>query len=251
MASDASLDTGLLASEKRYKTQLGHAKEVAVSLPECEEAAANGISFEQNLSCGKRKKVTSNMTANTEISKLPGLSPGPFEAFESETLCATPVQADIFGGFKGSLLGPLTTAEAAHVAEIAGSTDELRRISSGPVPELGLPTANDRSITTLKYSAAPASPDIMSTSGSSMTGSAVAFNRGGEAEQRFSAPTEPQQPRATDEGDALTDTDEILPVKPFPVGVRQRLMLAATPVACLKKQASGRASQVVVDLTQD
>lgn len=156
------------------------------------------------------------------------------------------------------------------------------QISSGPVPELGLPTANDRSITTLKYSAAPASPDIMSTSGSSMTGSAVAFNRGGEAEQvvpqlshsskdaptslapagirpdvqpcvsaatghqemsglavhgqyvqdsgttrvtsvvpviqgcavqRFSAPTEPQQPRATDEGDALTDTDEILPVK--------------------------------------
>lgn len=37
----------LQASEKRYKTQLGHAKEVAVSLPECEEAAANGISFEQ------------------------------------------------------------------------------------------------------------------------------------------------------------------------------------------------------------
>lgn len=32
------------------------------------------------------------------------------------------------GGFKGSLLGPLTTAEAAHVAEIAGSTDELRRV---------------------------------------------------------------------------------------------------------------------------
>ncbi len=156
--------------------------------------------------------------------------------------------------------------------------------SSDPVPELGLPAASDRSITTLKYSPvhAPASPDIRSSSGSSMTESAAAFNRRGEAEQvvphlshsiedaptshapaairpdiqprvsaatdqqelsglavhgqyvrgsgtarvtsvvplmqgnaaqRFSAPAEPQQPTATDDGDALTDTDEILPVK--------------------------------------
>ncbi len=35
----------LQASEKRYKTQLGHAK--AVPLPECEEAAANGVTSEQ------------------------------------------------------------------------------------------------------------------------------------------------------------------------------------------------------------
>jgi len=36
----------------------------------------------QNLSCGKRKKVTSHMVATTEISKLSGMSPGPFKAFD-------------------------------------------------------------------------------------------------------------------------------------------------------------------------
>lgn len=151
---------------------------------------------------------------------------------------------------------------------------------SGHVPELDLPAASVHSITTLKYSPfhPPASPDIRSTSGSSMTESAAAFNRGGEAEQvvphlssssegaptshtpagirpdmhprvsaatdqqessglalhgqyvpgagtarvcvvqgnaahRLSAAAEPQQAIAIDDGDGLTDTDEILPVK--------------------------------------
>ena len=56
---------------------------------------------------------------------------------------------------------------------------------SGHVPELDLPAASVHSITTLKYSPfhPAASPDITSTCGSSMTGSAAALNRGGEAEQ--------------------------------------------------------------------
>ncbi len=36
----------------------------------------------QLLSCGKRKKVTSPTVATTEFGKLPGMSPGPFEAFD-------------------------------------------------------------------------------------------------------------------------------------------------------------------------
>jgi len=156
--------------------------------------------------------------------------------------------------------------------------------SSGHVPELGLLAASDRSITTLKYNAGrvSASPDITSKSGSSVTESAAAFKRGGEAEQvvphlsnssedtstshapagvrpdmepdvsaatdqqhlstlavhgqyvrgsgtarltsrfplvqgnaaqRLSAAAEPQQPKATDDGDVLTDTEELSPVK--------------------------------------
>ena len=150
--------------------------------------------------------------------------------------------------------------------------------SSDHVPEGGLPATSDRSITTLKYSPvhAPASPNIRSTSGSSMTESAAAFSRGGEAEQvvpylfcssqdastshapggirpdtqpHVSAATKQQElsglavhgqyvtssgtaratsvgqgnaaqrlsaaaePTAADDGDALTDSEEILPVK--------------------------------------
>ena len=41
----------------------------------------------QNLSCGKRKKAISHMEgANTEMSKLSGMSPGPFEVFDYVSL---------------------------------------------------------------------------------------------------------------------------------------------------------------------
>ena len=36
----------------------------------------------QILSCGKRKKVTSQMVATAEMSKLSEMPPGPFEAFD-------------------------------------------------------------------------------------------------------------------------------------------------------------------------
>ncbi|DBB03162.1 TPA: hypothetical protein ACH3X1_013331 [Trebouxia sp. C0004] len=428
MASDASLDTSLLASEKRYKTQLGHAKANDVPLPKCEEAAANCVPFEQGTACATPADIfvlelqqqqpkaqpsipndiatsqavpadralpedqlnprfhdpqqlslivvtpdqlfeqpvcdsqqagilaimqqpdsglTNPVQSTSPVSvgdHSPAHAPpagftegnaaalpsnrnnvlvdspaGPGVSSISKPLGAAHIKCSLAsqaagaaatasepqsppaeptatslvsqsaqsnsnfgssampssskfcaalhtgivapadkltssqGNLVGTLLRPLATAEAALGAKVAGSTDEVHRVevdtndvftvsscalsdqacsgapqtSSDPIPELGLPAVNNRSMTTLKYSAGavPPTPDIISTSGSSMTQSAAAFNRGGVPEQVV-----PQ----------LSHSTEDAPTGHAPAGIRPDIQSHVSAATC-QRHLSGSA----------
>lgn len=81
----------------------------------------------QNLSCGKRKKVAEIMVGTTEINKLSGTSPGPFEAFDHVSFLLIKYFAVLLNSSRGN---PCVYCWAIHCLSTWGLLSFLWNLSA-------------------------------------------------------------------------------------------------------------------------